>query len=150
MKTLILVRHAHALNGFEARVNTDAARPLSETGRQQAAASADTLQKQKVQPDIIFTSPFLRAVQTAEIFSARLRAPVQTETLLNGFSSDEEVISFLGEQLAKHNTVLAVTHNPSITYITHALCGQTCAFSPACFAILNMDEKTPKLIYFGE
>ena len=109
MKTLILVRHAHALNGFEARVNTDAARPLSETGRQQAAASADTLQKQKVQPDIIFTSPFLRAVQTAEIFSARLRAPVQTETLLNGFSSDEEVISFLGEQLAKHNTVLAVS-----------------------------------------
>jgi phosphohistidine phosphatase len=150
MKKLILVRHAHALSGFEARVNTDALRPLSETGRQQAANSASTLQKQEIHPDIIFTSPFLRAVQTAEILSGFLGAPIQEESLLNGFATDENVIAFLNEQLHTYNTVLAVTHNPSITYITRALCGQMCSFSPACFAILNRDEQPPKLIYFGE
>lgn len=150
MKTLILVRHAHALSGFEAHVNTDAARPLSDTGRQQATNSAGTLQKQNVQPEIILTSPFLRAVQTAEILSGILGAPVQKENILNGFAADGDVISFLNEQFVRYNTVLAVTHNPSVTYITRALCGQTCGFSPACFAVLNMDGETPKLIYFGE
>jgi len=150
MKTLVLVRHAHALSSFEARVNTDAARPLSDTGRQQAAHSAQTLQGKIKQPEIIFTSPLLRAVQTAGILSVLLKAPVQEETLLNGFASDAEVVAFLTEQLTQYDTVVAVTHNPSVTYITRTLCGQLCSFSPACFAVLNMDEQTPKLIYFGE
>ncbi len=46
MKTLIIVRHAHALPGYEAGVNSDAMRPLSVEGREKASVTAARLQQQ--------------------------------------------------------------------------------------------------------
>lgn len=151
MKTIILVRHAHAMTAYEAGVQTDSARPLSDEGRQKAAQTARELASQSIRPQIIFTSPLLRAVQTSEILAQTLGAPVSAETILNGMYDEPAVRDFLTEQLEKYDTVLAVGHNPNISYMTHLLGGQVYHFSPGSFAVVNMQDEThPQIISFGE
>ena len=149
-KTLILVRHAHALSRYEAHVTTDAERPLSAQGEQKALQTAQALRVQKVAPQIILTSPLLRAVQTAEILAQTLRIPVQKESLLDGFHPDNDVRDFLLEQFEHFSAVIAVSHNPAITYVNALLSGQVIPFSAGDFTILDMsDLEHPKLIFTG-
>ena len=151
MKTLILIRHANALSAYEARVQTDAERPLSQAGLVKAAASAQELLRQSLRPNIILTSPLLRAVQTAEILAQHLQAPVSKETVLNGLHDDRTVCEFLTDQLSEHEVVAAVGHNPNIAYVTHVFCKQVLHFSPGSFAVLNFeDPHHPQLTFFGE
>ena len=56
------MRHAHALDGDD-----DAARPLSPRGREQSKAMAGFLADAGVKFEAAFTSPLVRAHQTAEI-----------------------------------------------------------------------------------
>lgn len=150
-KTLILVRHAHALSRYEAAVPTDSARPLSEQGRQKALQNAQLLAARAQRPQRILTSPLLRAVQTAQILADTLRAPVVRENMLDGFRNDADVRDFLLEQLAHTDCLLAVSHNPCITYVCALLSGQVRPFAPASFAVLRAEEEQPlQLIDFGE
>jgi phosphohistidine phosphatase len=59
---LYFMRHAHALDGDD-----DAARPLSPRGRDQSKAMAGFLSQAGVRFEAAFTSPLVRAHQTAEI-----------------------------------------------------------------------------------
>jgi phosphohistidine phosphatase len=62
---LYLIRHADALpQGPDAR--SDDGRPLSDKGREQCAALAKCLQARGIALDHLYTSPLLRARQTAE------------------------------------------------------------------------------------
>lgn len=151
MKTLILVRHAHALPGYEARVKTDGERPLSEEGKQKAAQTAEALFKRGVTPDVILTSPLLRAEQTADILAQKLNAPVSKETVLNGLHADRDVCEFLARQFRDRDTVVAVGHNPNVSYVTHLFVKEVHHFAPGSFAVLDFeDPHRPKLTFFGE
>jgi phosphohistidine phosphatase len=140
MKTLILVRHDHALSAFVAQVTSDALRPLSDEGRQKAAATAAKLADLSLHPAVILTSPLLRAKQTSQFIAEKLHTPVEEVKWLNGFFSDEEVAIALRERLAKTDTIIAVGHNPNITCVHNLLCGQIRPFSPGSFAVLEMDN----------
>lgn len=150
MKTLILIRHANALSSFEAKVQTDAERPLSDEGTQRAEQSAKQLQALDIKPDIILSSPLLRAKQTAQILQETLKADIRIETFLNGLYAEAEVMDCLKDILKEKNTVLAVGHNPNITYLTGLLTKKIFHFSPASFAVIDMtDEENPVLKNFG-
>lgn len=151
-KTLILVRHAHALSRYEATVQTDGERPLSPAGRQKALQSAQALLARQEIPQKILTSPLLRAVQTAQILADTLHVPAETQDILDGFHNDADVRDFLLGQLAQQDCLLAVGHNPCITYICALLCAQVRPFAPASFAVLRAENaQSPlQLIYFGE
>src|SRR5436190_2456998 len=58
---LFLVRHADATPG-----NPDELRPLSEEGREQARELGEQLRRDGIAPEILLTSPLLRARQTGE------------------------------------------------------------------------------------
>ncbi len=151
MKTLIIVRHAHALPGYAAGVNSDAERPLSAEGQEKASVTAARLLQLGVKPEVIITSPLLRAEQTAAILAQTLGAPIETFFELNGLKDEQDVCDFLQAQLERTDCVLAVGHNPNVTYVTHCLAGQVCTFLPGSFAVINMDNpQEPKLTYFGE
>jgi len=151
-KTLILIRHAHALSRYESAVPTDSARMLSAQGRQKALQSAQDLLARQEKPQIILTSPLLRALQTAQIASEVLNAPVKQQPILDGFHPDAQVRDFLLGELTRYDCILAVGHNPCITYVTALLCGQVYPFAPASFALLRAEHaQSPlQLIYFGE
>ena len=150
-KTLILVRHAHALSRYEAVVSSDGARPLSPQGRGQAQKTAQAIAAQQLRPQKILTSPLLRAEETARILAATLRAPVEQEPVLDGAHTDLQVRDLLLAKLAACDTLLAVGHNPCITYVTALLCAQVRPFAPASFAVIRLDPlREPQLIFFGE
>ena len=150
-KTLILVRHAHALPGYIAQVRTDGERPLSPEGTQKADLTAHRLAQLPYRPQLILTSPLLRAVQTAEILSGLLKAPVQPAVELNGLKPDQDVCDFLKEQLTHYDTVAAVSHNPSISYVTHLITGEVRPFAPGSFAVVEWEGNGPaQLVTFGE
>lgn len=151
MKTLILIRHAHALPGYIARVSSDALRPLAEEGVQKARQTAGHLAHLGVKPELILSSPLLRAVQTADILAKTLAAPVEKASELNGLAPDEDVAAFLRTRLAEVNTLAAVSHNPSITCVHQLLCGQLKVFAPGSFAVLQLDANgNARLTDFGE
>jgi phosphohistidine phosphatase len=63
---LYVVRHAEALSQEKADINSDADRPLTEYGHAQCRALAPALLAQGVTIEVILTSPYLRARQTAQ------------------------------------------------------------------------------------
>lgn len=69
---LYLVRHAIAEAGTP-NYEDDSLRPLTEKGRQKMKKIANTLKELGVQPDLIVSSPYMRASQTASILAKFLK-----------------------------------------------------------------------------
>ncbi|NQU16897.1 MAG: phosphohistidine phosphatase SixA [Candidatus Saganbacteria bacterium] len=67
---LYLLRHGEAEN--LGKVKRDAERPLTEFGEKQVAAAAKKIKEKGIVFDAIFSSPYLRAFQTAEIVAKEL------------------------------------------------------------------------------
>jgi phosphohistidine phosphatase len=83
MTTLFLLRHAHA--GDPARWRgDDAVRPLSDKGRRQSERLGRLLAGTGEGPDLLITSPLVRAAETAEIVATALGIPVVTDPRLAG------------------------------------------------------------------
>src|ERR1035437_1678008 len=75
MKTLYLIRHAksswdnHDISDFE--------RDLNHRGKQDATLMAKIIRQKKIKPDLIISSPAVRAINTANIFAGILDYPVE-------------------------------------------------------------------------
>ncbi|MCA9934727.1 MAG: histidine phosphatase family protein [Ardenticatenaceae bacterium] len=78
--TISFVRHGQVHNPQKIYYGGLPRFRLSENGRMQAATTATHLAAQQV--DVIYTSPLLRARQTAGIISERIELPVHTSALL--------------------------------------------------------------------
>lgn len=66
MKKLLLIRHAKAVhdNAYD-----DFERPLRHRGIRDAQSMAEALLKEKIVPQVLVTSPAIRTLATADIFS---------------------------------------------------------------------------------
>src|SRR5205085_11833079 len=110
---LCLVRHGEAdWPNWDKR---DDERPLTERGRKEMKRVAKFLDRLKLVPDAILTSPLPRASQTAEIVSKRLGVELQTEpALAHGFN-----IERLSRLLAKRDVecVMIVGHEPEFSEV---------------------------------
>ncbi|MBI2023491.1 class I tRNA ligase family protein [Candidatus Giovannonibacteria bacterium] len=96
----IIMRHGQAENNVLKLINSDLSKnhyKLTPKGKKEIETSIKKLKKQKIKPDVIFASPFLRTKQTAEMvaealgvsaqnikFDARL-GEVNTGIFANGF-----------------------------------------------------------------
>lgn len=99
----------------------DAARPLSGKGRRQAARLGAFLVSIGFRPDVIVTSPKLRAAQTADAVASALGVAVQTdERLAIGFGA-AELEALLGELDAARPVL--VGHDPDFSDLVAMLCG---------------------------
>ncbi len=81
---MILMRHAetvfNVVYGAHRRDPGVRDPALTEAGRAQALAAADALRRESVTR--VITSPYRRALQTAEIIAGKLRVPVAVEPLI--------------------------------------------------------------------
>jgi broad specificity phosphatase PhoE len=73
---LILVRHGESEGNRDRRFSISSEVELTEKGRQQAHDVAQRI-KARFRPELIISSPFLRARQTSEIIAAELNLPVE-------------------------------------------------------------------------
>ena len=86
-----IVRHGERADVVDPDWHLTAARPhdppLTEAGFQQAAATAAALQEERI--DAVYTSPFLRCVQTAAVIAVALDAPLRIEPGLCEWLNEE-------------------------------------------------------------
>lgn len=66
---IYIMRHGNAWPLEDASMTTDEERPLTELGRQEVALMARVLEMLGADPDLILSSPLVRAQQTAQIVS---------------------------------------------------------------------------------
>ena len=116
---LHLLRHAHA-GDREDWSGPDDQRPLTAKGRAQSERLGTFLASVSFRPDLIVSSPMVRAAQTAEIVAERLGMEFQLDDRLGeelGIGQLEALIADLG--VARP---LLVGHDPDFTMLVVALC----------------------------
>ncbi len=112
------VRHGIA----EDMAASDFDRELTSRGRRRVARSAQVMKRLNLQPARIFSSPRLRARQTAELIGAALDIPVSiVETLDFGF--DLSGIERLTRDMHFDDELMFVGHNPDMSEVVHELTG---------------------------
>ncbi len=124
MKQLTLVRHAKAVQ--DPSFAADSERPLADRGRAEASLVGRFLAHADLAPDLIVTSPAVRARQTAELLAqgAEYRGPIvsQEAIYLAGTADLLEVARALPDDAAH---VLLIGHNPGFEEFAAALLGAT-------------------------
>jgi phosphohistidine phosphatase SixA len=121
MTTLLLLRHAHAGDSGRWTLD-DALRPLSDKGRRQSERIGQLLAGLDEAPDLMITSPKVRAAETAGIVGAVLNVPVVEDRRLAG-SLDADVV---GEILAAAGPAARpclVGHDPEFSSLLGELLG---------------------------
>jgi phosphohistidine phosphatase len=112
MKQIVLLRHGQALSFTDSGTGEDSKRPLSETGKDQAAAAAKELLKLGFLPEIVIVSPYLRAAETAAIVSAFFPETRRLTCEALACGDAPSVIELLALELKTAASALIVGHQP--------------------------------------
>lgn len=113
---LLFVRHAIAEDRdvFARSGQEDHLRPLTPEGRRKMKRALAGLVQVLPQVDLIATSPFTRAVQTAELMSRAYRVPAAVELAqLAPGRRPADLITWLRKQPADH-TIAPIGHEPDL------------------------------------
>ncbi|HEY3310697.1 MAG TPA: phosphohistidine phosphatase SixA [Anaerolineales bacterium] len=122
---LYVIRHAIAVEAGSSGYENDSQRTLTDKGRRKMENIALGLRRLDVSLDLILSSPYLRARQTAEILAEAFemkQGPVLSQHLAPGGDLDE----FFGEINEKYpvDSLAVVGHEPSLsTMISILLAG---------------------------
>ncbi len=119
--SLYLLRHADAGNPEEWHESDDV-RPLSEKGRLQAERLGLFLADNGFEPDVIVSSPKLRAVETARLVATPLGLPVVVRDEL-GEPLDLAAVDRLLDAIGSPSRPLLVGHDPDFTMLVSELIG---------------------------
>ncbi len=119
MKTLYIMRHGQA----QARAASDAERALTDRGEEDVRQMITSLTDELIDLELVWTSPYQRARQTATIANqvlGRGADPILTELLV-----PEANIEPLCEQIqnCQESSLLLVSHMPLVGELLHYLTG---------------------------
>jgi phosphohistidine phosphatase len=137
---LYFLRHGEA--DWPNWTKPDDERPLTDFGKKEVRQVAKFLNRLKVKPDLIVTSPLPRALQTAEVAAEQLKTKLrQDEALEPGFG-----ISELRTVLKRHRSqvLMLVGHEPDFSNVISALTGASLKLSKAGVALVNIDPEAEK------
>jgi phosphohistidine phosphatase len=114
---LYLLRHGIAVDHGDVHYAKDADRPLTPEGERKLARIADAMKGLKLSFDLILSSPYTRARQTAEIIAEALDARKRLEFYddLTPDGSFKKLIETLNRRAPSPNDVLLVGHEPHLS-----------------------------------
>jgi len=140
MKELVFMRHGAALSIRETGTGKDENRKLSPEGRKQIAASAGRLKELGFTPDVIISSPFLRAVQTADIAAALFPAARRLkEPALVSYDVLPEILEAISADAKGAHFVLVTGHQPTLGALSGILLNTPCQpFHTGSFAYFKV------------
>lgn len=117
---LYLVRHAIAEDSTD--YEDDSLRPLTEKGREKMKRIAAALREIGVQPDLIVSSPYLRASQTAAILAKELKykEELSYSDFLVPMGEPNDMIGEINEKYPVDELML-VGHEPSLSTLAGVL-----------------------------
>lgn len=145
---LYLVRHATAVPHGNPEYEDDAERPLTEDGREQARQAAEGLRRLNVPVDAVVTSPFVRAVQTAECV-ARAFGFENKLRMLDALEPDVDPAKTSGalRGLAAYRHVVLVGHEPHMSawlgWLVAGPSGIRCEFKKGGAACVEVERVPP-------
>ena len=139
------IRHSEAID--HSVDGPDAHRYLTCRGRTRFRRVAASLKKMGIDPDIIITSPLIRAVQTADILAELLRFSGElsiTPALAPGFN-----LSNLKDLLLSHNDageIVMVGHEPDLGNLVQMLLGisYSCNLRKGAVVSVEIHRKQPE------
>jgi phosphohistidine phosphatase len=137
---LYLVRHGIAVDPTNPKSPPEPERPLTAKGVQKTRAAALGLRAMGVKPDVLITSPYVRAAQTAEIFAEALEFPpekIRASEALKPGGDPAEMLKEISKLRAKE--VMCFGHAPHLDQMIYELAGARGVFTAlkkagvACF-----------------
>ncbi len=115
MKELVLMRHGMALSVRESGAGEDSGRKLSPEGKDQIKISAGRLKELGFTPDMIISSPFLRAVETADIAAGLFPTARRVkEPALVSMDSLTGILNAIYSSAEGASSVLVAGHQPTM------------------------------------
>jgi phosphohistidine phosphatase len=146
MKTICILRHARAENSA---AGGDAARSLTESGKQAARAVGQYLRREALAPDVVLCSSARRAVQTWSLVAESLAG--KPEVLIDEAfyrAGPEGFLDRIAGLNASTSGVLIVAHNPTLHQLAFSLTRSADGdaldrlaqdFPPGALAVLTFD-----------
>ena len=139
---LWLLRHGEAVP-HESKPDDD--RELTPRGERQAIAAGEALARLGVEFEACYTSPKVRAVQTAQLACKALNIePAEEESLADGFDRDDAL-----ELLLRHGAdarVLVVGHEPSFSQVVHDFTGGRIDLKKGGIAAVRAERASGELL----
>ncbi len=135
MKTLYLVRHAKS--DWEGEDLSDIDRPLNMRGYRDAHFMSTLLKEKKLIPDLIITSPAVRAISTALIFCRNFNlncSDIHINANLYG-TGVNHYISSIAAIDNRHKSIMLFGHNPIISNLANTLTSAFTQNMPTCCII---------------
>jgi phosphohistidine phosphatase len=120
-KRLLLCRHAKS--SWHEATQSDIERPLNKRGERDAPEMGRRLAHLGIQPDLILTSPAVRAETTAAYLAAELGYPRERLEVQTGLyaATVPSLLTLLQQQEPQCTTLLLVGHNPECTALANML-----------------------------
>lgn len=141
-RQLWLLRHGEAVP-HESKPDDE--RELTARGERQSVAAGAGLARLGVEFAAIYTSPKVRAADTAKLAAESLNVDPEIEDVLgDGFEADDAL-----ELLARHDAdakVLVVGHNPSFAQVVHDLSGARVDFKKGAVAAVRLRGRQGEVI----
>ena len=127
---LLIIRHGPAgkREEWEAQGKDDTLRPLTPKGKKELRRSAQGLARLVPSLDLLATSPWTRAAQTAEIVAREYECEVVNVEELTADHAPEDLMPWLEKQ-RRLATVAVVGHEPHLSLLTgYLLTGRSVSF----------------------
>ena len=122
MRQLILLRHAHAESATSGQ--DDLARPLSETGREEARAAGDWLREHGLQPDRVLSSSAVRTRETLAALGDIGAGEIYEDASI--YEASPGTLASLADANRDAERLLLVGHNPGLEQLAALMhSGQT-------------------------
>jgi phosphohistidine phosphatase len=121
MKTLYLLRHAKSSWEFDHLSDHD--RPLNKRGRNDAPLMGQKMAERNIRPDLILTSPAVRALSTASLVAKELGHDLEKIAVEErAYHADEfELLQIIQETPQKVEELMFVGHNEGLTDLVNHL-----------------------------
>lgn len=139
---LYFVRHAAAARK-STWADADALRPLTRTGKARFRAAASTLVSAgALAPEVIVTSPLVRARQTAELLSKSVPSSTTLEDARLGLDFDLEALRAIIAENRQAKSIAIVGHNPSFAQVLSQVTGDGAVnVRKGAIALVELDSR---------
>lgn len=144
MRTLYLMRHAKSSWSFDEL--SDQERPLNDRGRDDAPRMGQALAERRIVPDLIVSSPAVRAMSTAVLVARELKYASAT-IVVEPDIYQADVDTLLAVIRALPDTapaVLLTGHNPTITDVANHLSPSPLSGEMPTAAVICLHFQTEK------
>lgn len=136
MKTLILMRHSHAVSNNPAFADYE--RPLTDAGRQLMASTADALRNWSI--DQVICSSAARTLETGRLLIASNHPGLEPVATRDLYLASPDVYPRIAAELADSDVdvLVMIGHNPGIASLIWSLSQEAVPISPGTAAVFQL------------